>query len=45
MKVLADSHLDENVRKKSNNDDEKAGEVEAGVSHQRGVHIIVQGLG
>ena len=36
--------LNENIRQESNNNDDEGGEVEVGVGHQGGVHVVVQRL-
>ena len=36
--------LNENIRQESNNNDDEGGKVEVGVSHQGGVHVVIQRL-
>ena len=36
--------LNENIRQESDNNDDEGSEVEVGVSHQGGVHVVIQRL-
>ena len=36
--------LNENIRQEGDNNDDEGGEVEVGVGHQGGVHVVIQRL-